>query len=142
MRRSPGAAQGVPRSRKPANGRRNGRPKFYDATKFDHNLPKWAETIQQGRKSAKDYIDFAATRGEPFTEEQKARLLSIKAQPESDIEYVLPAVTYADLAGRLRGAANQDALDEVASLIGAVSNPEHRAELLEIYTQREQEFAQ
>ena len=117
-------------------------PKFYDATKFDHNLPKWAETIQQGRKSAKDYIDFAATRGEPFTEEQKARLLSIKAQPESDIEYVLPAVTYADLAGRLRGAANQDALDEVASLIGAVSNPEHRAELLEIYTQREQEFAQ
>ena len=30
----------------------------------------------------RDYIDFAAIRGEPFTEEQKARLLSVKAAPE------------------------------------------------------------
>lgn len=116
-------------------------PKFYDATKFDHNLPKWAETIQQGRKSAKDYIDFAATRGEPFTEEQKARLLSIKAQPESDIEDVLPADTYADLAGRLRNAANQDELDEIGTLIGAVENPQHRADLTAIYNDAQDAFA-
>ena len=113
----------------------------YDQAKFDGNFAKWAETIATGRKSAADYIAFAQTRGEPFTEEQKARLLSIKtppAQPEPDVEDVqaMPAVTYADLAGRLRNAANQDALDEAATLIGAVENPQHRAELTAIFEER------
>ena len=120
-------------------------PKFYDATKFDHNLPKWAETIAQGRKSAADYINFASTRGEPFTEDQKARLLSVKKAPAADVQDVqdvqpkgppadeVPAVSYAEVAGKLRGAQDMDALDEAASLIGAVSNPEHRAELAGIY---------
>lgn len=121
-------------------------PTFYEQTKFDHNFPKWAETIAQGRKSAADYIAFAQTRGEPFTEEQKARLLSIKtppAQPESDVEDVqaMPAVTYADLAGRLRNAANQDALDEAATLIGVVENPQQRAELTAIYSDAQAAFA-
>lgn len=123
-------------------------PKFYDATKFDHNLPKWAETIQQGRKSAKDYIDFAATRGEPFTEEQKARLLSVKAAPPADeVQDVqpkteaAPTVTYANLAGRLQNAASLDELDEVATLIGAVENPQHRQELAAIYEDTQASFA-
>ena len=116
-------------------------PKFYDATKFDHNLPKWAETIQQGRKSAKDYIDFAATRGEPFTEEQKARLLSIKAQPDIEDAQVKPAVTYASLAGRLQNAASLDELDEAATLIGVVENPQHRQELTAIYEDTQASFA-
>lgn len=123
-------------------------PKFYDATKFDHNLPKWAETIQQGRKTAKDYIDFAATRGEPFTEEQKARLLSVKAVPPADeVQDVqpkteaAPAVTYANLAGRLQNAASLDELDEVATLIGAVENPQHRQELAAIYEDTQASFA-
>ena len=129
-------------------------PTYYDSAKFDHNLPKWAETIAQGRKSAADYIAFAQTRGEPFTEEQKARLLSVKKAPAADVQDVqdvqpkeppadeVPAVSYAEVAGNLRGALDMDALDDAASLIGAVENQEHRAELLEIYTQREQEFAQ
>ena len=121
--------------------------KFYDPAKFDHNLPKWAETIQQGRKSAKDYIDFAATRGEPFTEEQKAKLLSIKAAPPADVQDVqpkndaAPAVTYANLAGRLQNAANLDELDEIATLIGAVENPQHRQELAAIYEDAQASFA-
>lgn len=122
--------------------------KFYDPAKFDHNLPKWAETIQQGRKSAKDYIDFAATRGEPFTEEQKARLLSVKAVPPADeVQDVqpkteaAPTVTYANLAGRLQNAASLDELDEVATLIGAVENPQHRQELTAIYEDTQASFA-
>ena len=130
-------------------------PTYYDSAKFDHNLPKWAETIAQGRKSAADYINFASTRGEPFTEEQKARLLSIKkAPPPAEVQDVqpkdppatapnegAPAVTYADLAGRLRNAANQDALDEAATLIGVVENPQHRAELTAIYNDAQAAFA-
>ena len=122
--------------------------KFYDGAKFDHNLPKWADTIQTGRKSAKDYIDFAATRGEPFTEEQKARLLSVKAAPPADEvqdvqpkDEAAPAVTYADLAGRLQNAASLDELDEVATLIGAVDNPQHRQELAAIYEDAQASFA-
>ena len=128
----------------------------YDQAKFDGNFAKWAETIATGRKSAADYIAFAQTRGEPFTEEQKARLLSVKkAPPPADVQDVqpkdppdtapnegAPAVTYADVAAQLHAALTTDALDDAASLIGAVENQEHRAELLEIYTQREQEFAQ
>ena len=123
-------------------------PAFYDQAKFDHNLPKWAETIQQGRKSAQDYIDFAATRGEPFTEEQKARLLSVKAAPPADeVQDVqpkteaAPTVTYSGLAGRLQNAANLDELDEVATLIGAVENPQHRQELTAIYEDTQASFA-
>ena len=127
----------------------------YDQAKFDGNFAKWAETIATGRKTAADYINFASTRGEPFTEEQKARLLSVKkAPPTADVQDVqpkdppdtapnegAPAVTYADLAGRLRNAANQDALDEAATLIGVVENPQHRAELTAIYNDAQAAFA-
>ena len=123
-------------------------PNYYDSAKFDHNLPKWAETIQQGRKSAADYIAFAQTRGEPFTEEQKARLLSVKkAPPTTDVQDVqpkaeaAPAVTYASLAGRLQNAASLDELDEAATLIGVVENPQHRAELTAIYEDTQASFA-
>ena len=131
-------------------------PTFYDQAKFDHNLPKWAETIQQGRKSAADYIAFAATRGEPFTEEQKARLLSVKKAPASQTDVqdvqpkdppataadeVAPTVTYADVAGKLRGALDMDALDDAASLIGAVDNPQHRQELAALYEDTKASFA-
>ena len=124
-------------------------PTFYEQTKFDHNFPKWAEQIAAGIKTAAAYIDFYQTRSTPLTEEQKARLLSVKkAPPTTDVQDVqpkdppataadegAPAVTYADVAGKLRAALTTDALDDAASLIGAVENQEHRAELLEIYNE-------
>ena len=130
-------------------------PTYYDGAKFDGNFAKWAETIATGRKTAADYINFASTRGEPFTEEQKARLLSVKkAPPTAEVQDVqpkdppatapnegAPAVTYADLAGKLRGAQTLDALDDAASLIGAVENPQHRQELTAIYEDTQDSFA-
>ena len=125
----------------------------YDQAKFDGNFAKWAETISTGRKTAADYIAFAQTRGEPFTEEQKARLLSVKKAPASqtDVQDVqpkdppdtapnegAPAVTYADLAGKLRGAQTLDALDDAASLIAAVASDQHQQELEAIYDERAQ----
>lgn len=120
----------------------------YDQAKFNGNFAKWAETIATGRKTAADYINFASTRGEPFTEEQKARLLSVKKAPPADeVQDVqpkteaAPAVTYAGLAGRLQNAANLDELDEIATLIGAVENPQHRQELTAIYEDTQASFA-
>ena len=123
-------------------------PATYNEEKFNANFAKWAETIQAGRKTAADYIQFAESRKEPFTEEQKARLLSVKKAPASqaDVQDVqpkdppdtapnegAPAVTYADVAVQLHAALTTDALDDAASLIGAVENQEHRAELAAIY---------
>lgn len=125
-------------------------PAFYDQAKFDHNFHKWSETIATGRKTAADYIAFAQTRGEPFTEDQKARLLSVKKAPapaDDEVQDVqpkaeaAPAVTYADLAGRLRNAQSPDELDEVATMIGAVENQQHRQELTAIYEDTQASFA-
>ena len=134
-----GPAEVVPQAPAPA--------KFYDSDKFDHNLPKWAETIQDGRKTAADYIQFADSRKEPFTEDQKARLLSVKAVPPADEVHdvqpkaeAAPAVTYAELAGRLRNAQSPDELDDAATLIGAVENPQHRQELAAIYEDTQASF--
>ena len=125
----------------------------YDQAKFDGNFAKWAETIATGRKTAADYIQFAESRKEPFTEAQKARLLSVKKAPASqtDVQDVqpkdppatapnegAPAVTYADLAGKLRGAQTLDALDDAASLIAAVASDQHQQELEAIYDERAQ----
>ena len=128
-------------------------PATYNEEKFNANFAKWAETIQAGRKTAADYIQFAESRKEPFTEEQKARLLSVKKAPASQT-YVqdvqpkdppatapdegAPAVTYADLAGKLRGAQTLDALDDAASLIAAVASDQHQQELEAIYDERAQ----
>lgn len=90
--------------------------------------------------------------GTPLTEEQKARLLSVKkASPTTDVQDVrpkdppataadegAPAVTYADLAGKLRAAQTLDALDDAASLIAAVANDQHQQELKAIYDERAQ----
>ena len=123
-------------------------PATYNEEKFNANFAKWAETIATGRKTAADYINFASTRGEPFTEEQKACLLSVKAVPPADeVQDVqpkteaAPTVTYANLAGRLQNAASLDELDEVATLIGAVENPQHRQELAAIYEDAQASFA-
>ena len=123
-------------------------PATYNDEKFNANFAKWAETIQAGRKTAADYIQFAESRKEPFTEEQKARLLSVKKAPASQTDVqdvqpkdppatapdeVAPTVTYANVAAQLHAALTTDALDDAASLIGAVENQEHRAELAAIY---------
>lgn len=117
-------------------------PKFYDPTEFDKNFPAWSKAIAAGKKTASEVIKTVETKA-LLTEEQKAKVLSVKKAPAADdVQDVqpkeppadeVPAVSYAEVAGKLRGAQDMDALDDAASLIGAVSNPEHRAELAGIF---------
>jgi hypothetical protein len=120
-------------------------PKTYDSAKFEANFPKWAETISTGRKTALDYINFAETRGEPYTEEQKARLLAVKAKPAdvSDVQpkeapaaAPKPAATYAEVAHRIMQAKEHADLDDVAALIGAVADAQQREELIALADKR------
>ena len=117
-------------------------PKFYDPTEFDKNFPVWSKAIAAGKKTASEVIKTVETKA-LLTEEQKAKVLSVKKAPAADdVQDVqpkeppadeVPAVSYAEVAGKLRAAQDMDALDDAASLIGAVSNPEHRAELAGIF---------
>lgn len=124
-------------------------PKFYDNAKFEANFPKWAETISTGRKTALDYINFAQTRGEPYTEEQKARLLSVQAKPadvtdvqpkEAPAAARQPAATYAEVANRIAQAQSQADLGGVDALIGAVADAQQREELIALAHKRADEL--
>lgn len=111
---------------------------FYDQEKFDSNRPKWVDLIESGKKTPSEIISFAESRKEPFTEEQKAVLLSTKTQAQAVVEarqQDAPTFTYAQVADRLRAAQSLDELDEAATLIGEVGNAGHRAELTALYEQ-------
>lgn len=52
---------------------------LYAAEAFDKNLPAWAKLVSDGKKSAPDLLAMLSTKA-TFSEEQKARVLSLKAE--------------------------------------------------------------
>lgn len=135
-------------------------PKGYDQAKYDANFPTWKEVIEQGRKTADDLINFAASRSTPYTDEQIKRLRAVKVvvkEAPTDVEVKPPvpaepvttapltaatsAVTYAQVAAALNAARSQNELADAAELIGEVASPEHRAELVALNTLRATELA-
>ena len=118
-------------------------PAHYPAAEFDKNLPAWSRVIEAGKKTADDLIAMVETKG-ALTDEQKATLRAIKP-PQPDVQDVqpkdeAPAFTYAQVADKLTNAADMEQLAEAGSLIGAVSNADHRAELVTLYEQRATEM--
>ena len=120
-------------------------PAHYPTAEFDKNLPAWRRVIEAGKKTADDLIAMVETKG-ALTDEQKATLRAIKPpQPASDVQDVhpkdeAPAFTYAQVADKLVAAADVAQLADAGSLIGAVSNADHRAELVTLYEQRTTEM--
>ena len=115
-------------------------PAHYPAAEFDKNLPAWRKVIESGKKTADDLIAMVETKG-ALTDEQKATLRAIKPpQPAADVQDVHPkdalTFTYAQVADKLTAAADVEQLAEAGSLIGAVANADHRAELVNLYEQR------
>ena len=118
-------------------------PAHYPAVEFDKNLPAWRKVIEAGKKTAADLIAMVETKG-ALTDEQKATLRAIKP-PQPDVQDVqpkdeAPAFTYAQVADKLSAATDVEQLAEAGSLIGAVSNADHRAELVSMYEQRSAEM--
>lgn len=108
----------------------------YDAAKFATNFPEWERHIASGRKTAKDFIQRAETRGEPLTEEQKAKLLSVKVAPPAAEQPtdVTPkgepaGPSYAEIADRIAKAQTGEDIEALDEVIGAIPNDEQRAEL-------------
>lgn len=118
-------------------------PAHYPAAEFDKNLPAWRRAIESGKKTASDLIAMVETKG-ALTDEQKTALRAIKP-PQPDVQDVqpkdeAPAFTYAQVADKLTNAADVEQLAEAGSLIGAVANADHRAELVTLYEQRATEM--
>lgn len=107
-------------------------PATYPSEQFAANLPKWQEVIRAGRKTADQIIAMAQSK-HPLTEDQKQAIRG--AQQQDAPQDVQPKVTYAQVAEKLHAAATQDALDEAATLIEAVTESQ-RAELHALYEQR------
>jgi hypothetical protein len=63
-------------------------PAYPDAD-FDKNLPEWGKVVASGRKSAPDLLAMLSTKA-TFSEQQKARILSLKAPPARQAEDAQP----------------------------------------------------
>lgn len=120
-------------------------PAHYPVAEFDKNLPAWRKAIESGKKTAANLIALVETKG-ALTDEQKAALRAIKPpQPTADVQDVRPkdealTFTYAQVADKLTAAADLEQLADAGSLIGAVANADHRAELVTLYEQRSSEM--
>jgi hypothetical protein len=131
------------------------KPKTYDQSKFDANLPEWTAVIQSGRKTAEDFINFADKRGEPYTDGQKKALRAVNAAKDANVTDVHPKAesataepgqqqrqptTYAQVAERITKAKSQQELDGIDELIGAVESALHREELTAVLSRRQDEL--
>jgi phage recombination protein Bet len=121
----------------------------YPDEKFAHNSPKWIENIASGAKTAKDYIDFMASRNTPLTEEQKTRLLSVKRASKdepTDVEPKAPPAApghseaFAEVLARIRVAQSQQELTDLDEAIGTMADADERAYLMEQYELRSSEL--
>lgn len=112
-------------------------PAFYPADRFDVNFPQWAELIAAGKKPDV-VIKTAESRGEPLTEDQKAKIRAVKkSEPESN-----GGITFAQVSDKLNKAAGVDLLDAAADLIREVADEKQREELTVIYQGRREALSQ
>lgn len=103
----------------------------WPADAFAARLPKWQTAINNG-SSHDEIIAFARTKG-TLTAEQEAAIRALQPQAAGP--------TFDQVAQQLREAANEDALNVAADLIGSIASPAHQAELNAIYETRMDEMS-
>lgn len=132
-------------------------PVTYPQADFEKNLPAWSKVISSGRKTLADLAAMVGSKA-PLTDAQKQALQeavdklqagtvdnaapaqgpapvqpATEPEPEAAPTAAGPVVTFAQVNTRLSAAKDLDALYDAASLIGEVADPQHRAELTEIF---------
>lgn len=114
----------------------------YPADRFDKNLPEWRELIATGAKTPEQIIKMVNSKGSPLSDDQVAAIREPATAPAatSDMPKAAPRMTFAQVADKLAKAKSVDDLDAAASLISAVLNKQHRAELTATYDARRASF--
>lgn len=100
---------------KPGQAEQQNTQEPYPQADFDKNLPNWRKLIAENKKTAEQIVATVNSKGKPLTSEQIATLKTAPAQsPE-------PAATDTEkLIEKMRAAADTDALDAHADLIGTL----------------------
>lgn len=133
----------------PASTTGNATPEWSDA-ELAKREPKIREFYGKG-KTAEDIIAFYASKGTlTAAQQQKIRSLAPAAKPadtgdaggQDQVTDAEPKLTYADVAGKIARAGNEDDLAVAEDLIGSVANAEHRAELIANAKARRAELSQ
>lgn len=142
-----GGKQSVPRTTgniDPATGevRATGLQPYTD-DQFTKNLPAWRAAIAAGKATADAVIAKASTKG-TLTPEQMDAIRAPIEQPVTDVQPKGEAAaaeprhwTAITVTERINSASDLDALYIAADLIGEVADPDARAQLTELFEQRQ-----
>ena len=142
-----GGKQSVPRTTgniDPATGevRATGLQPYTD-DQFTKNLPSWRAAIEAGKATADAVIAKASTKG-TLTPEQIDAIRAPIEQPVTDVQPKGEAAaaepslwTASTVTERINSASDLDALYIAADLIGEVADPDARAQLTELFEQRQ-----
>ena len=115
----------------------------YSADQFTKNLPAWRAAIAAGKATADAVIAKASTKGTLTPEQIDAIRAPIEqpvtdVQPKGDAAAVEPSLwTASTVTERINSASDLDALYIAADLIGEVADPDARAQLTELFEQRQ-----
>ena len=142
-----GGKQSVPRTTgniDPATGEvRATELQPYTDDQFTKNLPAWRAAIAAGKATADAVIAKASTKGTLTTEQMDAIRAPIEqpvtdVQPKGEAEAAEPSLwTASTVTERINSASDLDALYIAADLIGEVADPDARAQLTELFEQRQ-----
>ncbi len=115
----------------------------YPADQFAKNLHAWRAAIAAGKATADAVIAKAKTKG-TLTQEQMDAIRAPIDQPVTDVQPKGEAAaaepsrwTASTVAERINSASDLDALYIAADLIGEVADPAARAQLTELFEQRQ-----
>ena len=115
----------------------------YSAEQFAKNLPAWRSAIAAGKATADAVIAKASTKG-TLTPEQIDAIRAPIEQPVTDVQPKGEAAaaepslwTASTVTERINSASDLDALYIAADLIGEVADPDARAQLTELFEQRQ-----
>ena len=115
----------------------------YSAEQFAKNLPAWRSAIAAGKATADAVIAKASTKG-TLTPEQIDAIRAPIEQPVTDVQTKGEAAaaepslwTASTVTERINSASDLDALYIAADLIGEVDDPDARAQLTELFEQRQ-----
>lgn len=108
----------------------------YPQDQFEKNLPAWLKAIAEGKLTAEAITAKAKTKGKFNADQVKA----LNAAPAQGKKEGAPVVTFAQVSDAMNKATDQQALDDAATLIGEVADPQQRAELSSMYDRRADEI--
>ena len=115
----------------------------YPADQFTKNLPAWRAAIAAGKATADAVIAKASTKGTLTPEQMDAIRAPIEqpvtdVQPKGEAAAAEPSLwTASTVTERINSASDLDALYIAADLIGEVADPDARAQLTELFEQRQ-----